>query len=134
MIFGDKMAIGENVKRLRQDKGLTQGDLAKLSSIKMGHISKIERNETDPKTSTLYKLMDSLNCSADSLLFEEDNIRSNNTSKMMLERMEELPEEDKKTIFNVIDAICIANGMDNIFKHRKWAILNKPTNRISKSL
>ena len=43
------MSIGENLKRLRRDKGWTQGELADNCGIRLGQISKIERDETDPK-------------------------------------------------------------------------------------
>ncbi|WP_399495558.1 helix-turn-helix domain-containing protein, partial [Streptomyces sp. P9(2023)] len=43
------MSIGENLKRIRRDKGWTQSELANNCGIRLGQISKIERNETDPK-------------------------------------------------------------------------------------
>ncbi|WP_197463351.1 helix-turn-helix domain-containing protein, partial [Alcanivorax sp. HI0007] len=62
------MALGENLKRLRKLAGLTQGELAAVADMKLGHISKLERNETDAKVSTIHKLMEALNCSANDLL------------------------------------------------------------------
>ena len=62
------MSIGENVKRLRRDKGWTQGELADKSKLGLNLISKIERHSPDIKSSTIYKLMDALNCNSDMLL------------------------------------------------------------------
>ncbi|WP_369817825.1 helix-turn-helix domain-containing protein, partial [Alcanivorax sp. HI0007] len=50
-----RMALGENLKRLRKLAGLTQGELAAVADMKLGHISKLERNETDAKVSTIHK-------------------------------------------------------------------------------
>ena len=127
------MAIGENVKRLRQDKGLTQKDLSKISGVKTALISKIERNDANTNVSTIYKLMNSLECSADSIFFDEENINSDAGLKMIIEKMKGLPEDDIRAITGHIDALCIANGIDNIFKNRKLAILTKPIKRIKNS-
>jgi transcriptional regulator with XRE-family HTH domain len=55
-------------RRMRRHKGWTQGDLAERAGIKINHVSKLEQDETDPKLSTLYKLMHAFSCSPDSLL------------------------------------------------------------------
>ncbi|EOA2565072.1 helix-turn-helix domain-containing protein, partial [Vibrio vulnificus] len=64
------MSIGENLKRLRRDKGWTQGELADNCGIRLGQISKIERNETDPKLSTIYAITKALDCTPNALLMD----------------------------------------------------------------
>ena len=46
------MKIEILIKQVRQEKNMTLETLAKLSGISKGHLSKIEREERDPKLST----------------------------------------------------------------------------------
>lgn len=105
------MSIGENLKRLRRDKGWTQGDLASKCKIQLGQISKIERDETDPKLSTIYSLINALECSADALLADTKKSNINSVLAIALERLKQIPEEDKRIIIRVIDKYCMALHM-----------------------
>ena len=61
------MSIGENVKALRQRKGLTQSQLASASGMQLTQVSRIENDDTDPKASTLNKIIKALNTSKNKL-------------------------------------------------------------------
>lgn len=50
------MKIEILVKKVRLGKGMTLETLAKLSGISKGHLSKIEREERDPKLTTLIQI------------------------------------------------------------------------------
>lgn len=50
------MKIKILVKQVRQEKNMTLETLAKLSGISKGHLSKIERQERDPKLSTIIQI------------------------------------------------------------------------------
>lgn len=45
--------IGNYIKKLRSDKGLSQEQLAELSTINLRTIQRVENNETHPRNSTL---------------------------------------------------------------------------------
>lgn len=129
------MSIGMNVRRLRQDKGYTQGDLAKYAGIRLGHVSKIERNETDPKLSTITKIMDALGCSADALFFDEAEKSTDSALTMMIERTQNLPKEHKDAISKVVEAFCISNGLDEIFRDgKRFALLRDKTPKVTDGL
>lgn len=129
------MSIGMNVRRLRQDKGYTQGDLAKHAGIRLAHVSKVERDETDPKLSTITKIMDALGCSADSLFLDVKHLDSDSALTMMIERTQNLPQEHKDAISKVVEAFCIANGLDEIFKDgKRFALLRDKTPRVTDNL
>ncbi len=49
------MGMGHNLKMFRLGKGLTQSDLSKKTGVKIGHISTLEKDNGDPKLSTIYK-------------------------------------------------------------------------------
>ncbi|WP_186342983.1 helix-turn-helix domain-containing protein [Allochromatium palmeri] len=109
------MSFGKNVRRMRQDKGWSQYQLSNRTGIKVGHISKLEQDEGDPKLSTLYKLMDALGCSPDSLLMDVEKMNQDAILKQTLERAMKLTELNKAAIIEVIDGYCRACGMEQAF-------------------
>ena len=52
--------VGRNVKRIRQQKGLTQEQLAELSGFSQQYISSLEQGRRNPTIVTLYELATSL--------------------------------------------------------------------------
>lgn len=54
------MDIGQKIKELRVQKGLTQEELADRSELSKGFISQVERNLTSPSISTLVDILQSL--------------------------------------------------------------------------
>lgn len=105
------MAIGENLRRLRRDRHLTQGELADLCNVRVGQISKIERNDVDPKLSTIYSLINALECSPNALLNDVSATNLDGLLSMVLERVQKLPDQSKNTLIDVIDKYCIATSM-----------------------
>ncbi|EAA6844913.1 XRE family transcriptional regulator [Salmonella enterica subsp. enterica] len=114
------MAIGENLKRLRRDKGWNQEDLANRCNVGFGQISKIERNETNPKLSTIYELMSALGCTADALLIDTEKSSIDSIIAVALERIKQLPEKDKEILLTVIDKYCIAISMQKMAEKRDF--------------
>ena len=52
--------IGDNLKRQRVRKALTQEELARKARLTTASVARIERNETEPRMSTLRKLANAL--------------------------------------------------------------------------
>jgi transcriptional regulator with XRE-family HTH domain len=52
--------IGDNLKRQRIRKALTQEELARQARLTTASVARIERNETEPRMSTLRKLAKAL--------------------------------------------------------------------------
>ena len=131
-----EMAFPENLKRLRQDKGYTQADLAKHADLRVASISQLERGEGDPKLSTIYKLMDALECSADALLIDIQHVTLSGVMKTMLERAVQLPEREQSIIIDVIDTYCIQNGMNEVVSQgwRKFAVITESSMKDKKVL
>lgn len=111
---GKIVALGENLKRLRRDRNLTQGELAELSNIRVGQISKIERNEVDPKLSTIYGLINALECTPNSLLNDISETNLDGLMEMVLERTNSLSDREKNVLIDVIDKYCIAVSIQKL--------------------
>lgn len=60
--------IGDILKELREDKGLTQEDLAAILKISRTSISMYESNTNEPSLTTLVAIADFFNVSTDYLL------------------------------------------------------------------
>ena len=64
---GEVLSVGSRIKELRENKGLSRGELANLLGITVGSISNYENEVSSPKEPILFKIMDILNCDANYL-------------------------------------------------------------------
>ena len=69
------MTLGQKIKKLRNEKGLTQKDLANLVNVTFQTVSKWENDENEPDVSTLRRLAQLFECSMDDLLSEEEVVK-----------------------------------------------------------
>ena len=61
--------IGKNIKRLRQEKGISQDKLSKLADISLNTVVKIELDESpNPTLETIQKISMALGVSIDDLI------------------------------------------------------------------
>jgi len=61
--------IGKNIKRLRQEKGISQDKLSKLADISLNTVVKIELDQSpNPTLETIQKLAKTLDVSLDELV------------------------------------------------------------------
>lgn len=65
------MNLGEKIKKLRTEKGLSQDALGKAMGVHYTHISRYERNQSSPSIEALRKLAKAFGVSADYLLFDD---------------------------------------------------------------
>lgn len=109
------MSIGENLKRLRREKGLKQQDLAKLSGISGGYISKIESGIADPGYSHIKKLVIALDTTADELIFDETEKEPSDELKGWLRKAEaHLNRRQMETLKDMIRGWITACTNDNL--------------------
>ena len=60
--------LGQNMKRIRTKKGMSQGDIARALEVDRGYISNIESGKKNLTLATIQKLANALGVSADELL------------------------------------------------------------------
>lgn len=107
------MPLSTNLKRLRGDKGLTQGQLAEASGVSMPQISKIERGESEnPELGTIKKLCIALSTTSDELIFDESERNPNNELKLLFEAASKLPDGKQVTIKEVISALIMKSDAE----------------------
>lgn len=66
------MTLGQKIKKLRNDKNLTQKDLADQVHVTFQTVSKWENDENEPDVATLRELSKLFGCTMDYLLSEEE--------------------------------------------------------------
>lgn len=64
--------IGTNLKRLRERRLLTQAQLGKAAGVNRDQVSRIERDEVEPRFSTIKKLAKAMDVTPGELLPDED--------------------------------------------------------------
>lgn len=62
------MTIGEKIRDLRKEKGLTQEDLAKKTNLTCAAIINIEKGHNIPSANSLYKISEALEYNYDKLM------------------------------------------------------------------
>ncbi len=65
--------LGQTIQRLRKAYDLSLGELSEQSGVAKSIISSIERNETNPTLSTIWRLSQALDTTIDKLLAETDD-------------------------------------------------------------
>lgn len=101
------MNIGENIKRIREAKKLSQKEVITAIGMGAAQYSRIENGKTDPSVSTLERVAQALGVEL-AELFTADTIQEvNSYDKTLMEKirlMEGLSEDERKTIFTILDA------------------------------
>ncbi len=111
----NKMAIGENLRRLRKEKGLQQTELAELAGISNSYISKIEKGTTEPTYTHIKRLVIALETTADKLLFDETEREPSDELKIWVKKAEtHLNRRQIETLKDMIRGWITACTNDNL--------------------
>ena len=65
--------VGDNLKRLRVLNAVTQAELAQKAGLTPAAVARIERNEAEPRMTTLRKLAEALGVEPRELVRGDDN-------------------------------------------------------------
>lgn len=112
------MKFSDRLKDLRNEKNVTQADVARYTGLSSGCIGMLETNKREPTGNTLTILADYFGCSVDYLLGREDdfgNISVTTNSdltaeeKVMLELFNQLPNVRRRTIIDTMRFMVDSN-------------------------
>ena len=110
------MRIGEKIKDLREERQLSQYQLALALNLPRYILSNIEQGRTEPNIDHLIKLADYFQCSVDELLGREDYGTGNIVlageqvsafEKKLLDYLRRLPMEDQYQALGFIQALAV---------------------------
>ncbi|HRG52719.1 MAG TPA: helix-turn-helix transcriptional regulator, partial [Bacteroidia bacterium] len=74
-------SFGDNLKRFRTEKKISQEELADSIGMHSTHISRYERNLTSPSIDVVKKIAEKLNVTADMLVFGTQDEKAKNKIK-----------------------------------------------------
>jgi transcriptional regulator with XRE-family HTH domain len=60
--------LGNNLKRIRTEKDISQGDIARSLGVGRGFVSNVENGKTNPTLGTITRLANAIGVSTDELL------------------------------------------------------------------
>lgn len=102
------MSIGEQIKRIRTAKGLSQKEVIISAGLDKAQYSRIENNKTDPYFSTIDKIAKAMGITLSELFTtseEPKEIQSHDKTVMeKVNLIESLSKEEKATIYKMLDA------------------------------
>lgn len=100
----DFTTVGENIRKKRIEKNLTQDQLSEKADITPAYIGMIERGEKLPRLETFVRIANSLDISTDELLgYELVKSDSAKLSKYEIE-INKLSNIEKQRLFSIIEA------------------------------
>ena len=115
------MTLGQKLRALRAEKGLSQAALEEISGVNSKLLSKYENERIVPTADTLRKIAQALQISADYLIFE--NAPKSGISQISdlelfekFQEVERMPVENRTMIKNMIDALIIKSKVESVIK------------------
>ncbi len=60
--------LGKNLKRIRTDKGISQGEIGRILGVDKGFVSNIENGKTNPTLATITKIAKAIGVSVGELM------------------------------------------------------------------
>lgn len=106
------MSFGQKFKQLREERGLTQTDVAKAIGVDKSYASSWENNRSKPSLDNAIALSKFFQVSLDYLMFDNvprEGVEAINDIELYeyFRKAERLPEEMKQAVKLVVDAIMI---------------------------
>lgn len=126
------MNLGENIKKLRKEKGLSQEQLAEMLNVSRQAVSKWESGKTYPDIDNLILLKGIFNVTLDDLIINDDKTKSEDTiesSKSCAnneieydrdEEVEEVEEDDELSVNLILACFIIGTAIGFITDNFMW--------------
>lgn len=120
------IGFGTRLRKLRDARGFTQGELAERVGIELVQISRYERGQALPNAETLVSLAEVLKTETDVLLRGEASPQHEATAGIdldlpLLERfrdLQKLPKRDRDAVILLIDSVLARGDVEQRFKRR----------------
>jgi transcriptional regulator with XRE-family HTH domain len=113
-------SFGDNLKRIRNLRNISQGELAQKVDMHATHISRYERNVTAPSIEILKKLAEALEVTVDELIYGshdnklENSIRDNELIRLF-KKVQILNEKQQETVKDFLNAFLFQKEMQQRF-------------------
>lgn len=115
-------SLGKNIKKIREQKGLMQKEVAFVAEMQASNYSKIESGQRDISVEALDKIAVFFGMTIDELIHHEDNKAItpvkvlDKTANEKVQLISQLDEEDKTAVYRIIDGMLTKNKFQNFFE------------------
>jgi len=114
------MNIAENIKNIREEKGLKQIEVANHIDVDKSAYSKIEKGIRAVSVEELYKMAQLFNSTTDDILnydgkIPQEVIIEDKTAVEQMRLIQQLDEEDKSTVMKIIDKMLTNKKFKDFF-------------------
>lgn len=121
------MALADNIKKIREEKDFLQKQVATHIGVDKSTYSKIEKGTREVTVKELQKMAELFNVSIDQIVNFEGDVPKEVTvqDKTTVEQMnliQQLEEEDKQTIFRIIDKMLTNKKFKDFFNKNVAAL------------
>lgn len=119
--------IGKNIKKIREEKSLTQQAIADLIAMHRSNYSRVETGDRDLSIEAVGKIAKFFNMTIDDLVNFEGEIPNEVTfdDKNTIEQMQliqQLDEEDRTTIFKIVETMLTKKKFKDFFNKNVAAL------------
>ena len=114
--------IGKNIKKIREQKGLLQKEVASIAEMQASNYSKIESGQRDISVEALDKIARFFTMTVDEVIhFDENNKLApvkveDKTANEKIQLISQLDDEDKNAVYRIIDGMLTKNKFQTFFE------------------
>lgn len=113
------MTLGERIQQLRKEKRLTQASLASNIGVSLAQLTRYETQGVQPNAEALKRLAMVFGISIDFLVNGDavqkaENALTDAKLLSLFKQVETLEDEDRKTIFKLIEAFSIKKQLEHM--------------------
>tara|TARA_R110001592_G_scaffold304156_1_gene576586 strand:+ start:122 stop:532 length:411 start_codon:yes stop_codon:yes gene_type:complete len=110
---GSQMSFGERLRRIRTEQEMTAKDLSEASGVPEKNIYRIETGEVeDPRMSTIVPLIKALNCSADEIIFNTEDLTKLAHLRQLFAQFSEFKEDHQELLLTMVQKINLAYALE----------------------
>ena len=114
------MQVGLNIKKIRDEKGMMQKEIAAIAGMHPANYNKVEKGEREPSIDALDKIAKSFGLTVDQLIHFEGKIPKeikieDKTATEKVRLIEQLEEPDKQALYRMIDCMLTKNKFKDFF-------------------
>lgn len=101
----NQKTVGQNVKKIRADLGLTQHQTAEKAGISYNHLSHVETGNTVMSIDCLLNLCSALSTTPNDILLGEYDLKGAAANTMLLEIMEDLTSDENRFLLEMASSM-----------------------------
>jgi transcriptional regulator with XRE-family HTH domain len=111
---GSEMAVGENIRRVREGKGLSAEKAAELCGIPPSSYTKYERGEVQPTAAPIRLIAKGLGVSTDEILMEPDERSVKAELLKLLQEVGDLPGDQQAEVRRAIKGLLLVYHQERL--------------------